>query len=177
MSLLVAAVLCRHVCCWKGVNYSERDGTGLPKEFYGIYVVVKVELYGGFFCIWQEEFSWRQPQAGADYLSEGESLDGSLLCKSAMPSTSCLLSSSEPAGLPRYSHPEQGLQSRVRIPSALCCPSARPSAALAPGRAGNRAESSPQQQRSRGRIPFPTALARGAAVFGAWGSAGSETCS
>lgn len=162
MSLLVAAVLCRHVCCWKGVNYSERDGTGLPKEFYGIYVVVKVELYGVFFCIWQEEFSWRQPQAGADYLSEGESLDGSLLCKSAMPSTSCLLSSSEPAGLPRCSHPEQGLQSRVRIPSvvlpfcsAICSPRSRPggeqSGILPPAAAEPGKDSFSDSSGSRGR--------------------------
>lgn len=33
----------------KELNYSERDGTGLPKEFKGIYVRIKVELYGGVF--------------------------------------------------------------------------------------------------------------------------------
>lgn len=33
----------------KELNYSERDGTGLSKEFKGIYVRIKVELYGGVF--------------------------------------------------------------------------------------------------------------------------------
>lgn len=49
-----------------------------------------------------------------------------------MPSPSCLLSSSERAGLPRQSNPEQGLLSWVIITTDLCCPSAQPSAALTP---------------------------------------------
>lgn len=44
--LQCSAVLCRRVCCWKELNYLERDGIGLPKEFWGIYILVKVELYG-----------------------------------------------------------------------------------------------------------------------------------
>lgn len=46
-----SAVLCCAGTCAaeKELNYSERDGTGLSKEFKGIYVRIKVELYGGVF--------------------------------------------------------------------------------------------------------------------------------